>query len=101
MWTSSFGCTEGRNVARIRIPVVHAPETSPPHVLLSMGFFRIALLAALVLAFAAPSAQAFKTCSEPGQDWERATPAEAQMDAAKLQDAIDYGSTQASSLSSP
>jgi CubicO group peptidase (beta-lactamase class C family) len=61
-----------------------------------MGLFRIALIAALVLAFAAPSAHAVKTCSEPGQDWERATPAEAEMDAAKLQDAIDYGSTQAS-----
>jgi CubicO group peptidase (beta-lactamase class C family) len=61
-----------------------------------MGLLRITLLAALVLAFAAPSAHAFKTCSEPGADWERATPAEAKMDAAKLQDAIDYGSTQAS-----
>jgi CubicO group peptidase (beta-lactamase class C family) len=61
-----------------------------------MGLLRITLLAAFVLAFAAPSAHAFKTCSEPGADWERATPAEAEMDAAKLQDAIDYGSTQAS-----
>jgi CubicO group peptidase (beta-lactamase class C family) len=61
-----------------------------------MGIFRIALLPALVLAFAAPSAHAFKTCSEPGDDWERATPAEAGLDAATLQDAIDYGSTQAS-----
>ena len=41
-------------------------------------------------------AQAAKTCSEPGADWERATPAEAGFDGAKLQDAIDYGSTQAS-----
>jgi CubicO group peptidase (beta-lactamase class C family) len=61
-----------------------------------MGLFRIALVAALVMAFAAPSAHAFKTCSEPGAEWERATPAEAALDAEKLQDAIDYGSTQAS-----
>jgi hypothetical protein len=60
-----------------------------------MGLLRIAVVAALVLAFA-PSAHATKTCSEPGKEWERATPAEADMDAAKLQDAIDYGSTQAS-----
>src|SRR5688500_13710119 len=61
-----------------------------------MGLLRITLLAAFVLAFAAPSAHAFKTCSEPEAEWERATPAEADMDAQKLQDAIDYGSTQAS-----
>ena len=60
-----------------------------------MGLLRIAVVAALVLAFS-PSAHATKTCSEPGKEWERATPAEADMDAAKLQDAIDYGSTQAS-----
>jgi CubicO group peptidase (beta-lactamase class C family) len=62
---------------------------------MGMGLLRIAVVAALVLAFA-PSAHAAKTCSEPGEDWERATPAEADMDAEKLQDAIDYGSTQAS-----
>ncbi len=61
-----------------------------------MGFFRIALLAALVLAFAARRAHALKTCPEPDAEWNRATPEEAGMDAAKLQDAIDYGSTQAS-----
>ena len=42
------------------------------------------------LALAAP-AQAAKQCAEPAAAWERATPAEAGMDAAKLQDAIDYG----------
>jgi CubicO group peptidase (beta-lactamase class C family) len=58
---------------------------------------RIALIPALLVALAAaPAAHATKTCSEPGQDWNRATPAEADMDAEKLQDAIDYGSTQAS-----
>ena len=53
-----------------------------------------ALLAALLLA-AAP-AHAAKTCSEPGASWGRVTPAEAGLDAAKLQDAIDYATTQAS-----
>jgi CubicO group peptidase (beta-lactamase class C family) len=48
-----------------------------------------------LLAWTAP-AHAAKSCSEPGADWERATPAEAGMDGAKLQDAIDYGSTEAS-----
>ena len=60
-----------------------------------MGLLRLTVIAALLLAFA-PSAHAAKTCSEPGEDWERATPAEAGMDEAKLQSAIDYGSTQAS-----
>ena len=41
-------------------------------------------------------AQAAKQCAEPGADWERATPAEAGMDPAKLQSALDYGSSQAS-----
>jgi CubicO group peptidase (beta-lactamase class C family) len=50
-------------------------------------------LAALCLA--AP-AQAAKTCPEPDGDWPRAIPAEVGLDAAKLQDAIDYASTQAS-----
>ena len=50
----------------------------------------------LAAALAAAPAQAAKTCAEPGADWERATPAEADMDAAKLQEAMDYGSTQAS-----
>jgi CubicO group peptidase (beta-lactamase class C family) len=45
---------------------------------------------------AAP-AQAAKQCAEPGaDDWPRATPAEAGLDAAKLQDAIDYATTQTS-----
>ena len=51
------------------------------------------LLAALV---AAAPASAAKRCAEPGEDWQRATPAEAGMDAAKLQDAMDYGSSEAS-----
>ena len=63
----------------------------------AMGLSRIALVAALVLAFAAaPATSAAETCPEPGQDWNRASPAHVGMDAAKLQDAIDYGSTQAS-----
>ena len=43
------------------------------------------------------AAAAPKRCGPPGAgDWERATPAQAGMDAAKLQDAIDYGTTQSS-----
>src|SRR5688572_21763852 len=62
-----------------------------------MGLSRIALIPALLATLAlAPAAHATKTCSEPEAEWERATPAEADMDAQKLQDAIDYGSTQAS-----
>jgi CubicO group peptidase (beta-lactamase class C family) len=49
---------------------------------------RLALATALaVLAAAAPAAA--KTCGEPGAAWERATPAEVGMDAARLQAAID------------
>ena len=67
------------------------------HVVWTMGLSRLAPVAVLLLALlGAPSAHAAKACSEPGAEWERATPAEAGMDAAKLQDAIDYGSTQAS-----
>lgn len=47
----------------------------------------------VALALSAPAAQAAKQCSEPGADWQRATPAEAGMDAAALQDALDYGTT--------
>ena len=43
-----------------------------------------------MLLGAAP-AEAAKQCAEPGADWQRATPAEAGMDATKLQDALDYG----------
>lgn len=57
---------------------------------------RHALLAgALAALLAAAPASAAKTCAEPGDDWERATPAEVGMDAAKLQDAVDYASSQA------
>jgi CubicO group peptidase (beta-lactamase class C family) len=54
----------------------------------------VTALAALMLLPA--SAQAAKSCGEPGEDWQRATPAEAGMDAAKLQDALDYGTSQLS-----
>jgi CubicO group peptidase (beta-lactamase class C family) len=50
----------------------------------------ILLALVAVLALAAP-AQAAKRCPEPGADWQRATPAEAGMDADKLADAMDYG----------
>ena len=55
----------------------------------------LAAAAAAALLTAAP-AQAAKTCPEPGAEWERAAPAEAGMDAAKLQDAMDYGTSQSS-----
>ena len=54
------------------------------------------MLAALFAVLLPVPAQAAKQCAEPSAEWERATPAEAGFDAAKLQDAIDYGSTQAS-----
>ena len=59
---------------------------------------RIAALSAALamLCLAAPAAQAAKTCPEAEGDWRRATPAEAGLDAAKLQDAIDYATTQSS-----
>ena len=43
----------------------------------------------------AQPAWAAKQCAEPGKEWQRATPEEAGMDAAKLQEALDYGSSQA------
>jgi CubicO group peptidase (beta-lactamase class C family) len=54
----------------------------------------VVALTALCCAAGAAPAHAAKSCPEPGADWQRATPAEAGLDAAKLQDAIDYGSTQ-------
>ena len=57
---------------------------------------RILLICLAGFAALAAPAQAAKTCSEPGEDWQRATPAEVGMDAAKMQEAIDYGSTQES-----
>ena len=53
----------------------------------------LALACALALALAAaPAAGAAVQCAEPGpEDWQAVTPAEAGMDAAKLQDAIAYG----------
>ena len=44
------------------------------------------------LALAAP-AHAARSCEAPDSGWERATPAEAGMDAAKLQEALDYGTS--------
>ncbi|WP_205696627.1 serine hydrolase [Conexibacter sp. SYSU D00693] len=50
-----------------------------------------AVAALVVVAVGAPGAQAAaKACGEPGATWERATPAEAGMDAAGLQGAIDH-----------
>jgi hypothetical protein len=57
-----------------------------------MGRWRAAggVLAVGICLLAAAPAQAAKSCGEPGSQWQRATPAEAGMDAAKLQDALDY-----------
>jgi CubicO group peptidase (beta-lactamase class C family) len=51
----------------------------------------LATAAVVIALLAAAPAEAAKQCAEPGADWSRATPAEAGMDAAKLQDALDYG----------
>jgi CubicO group peptidase (beta-lactamase class C family) len=58
----------------------------------------LALAAAAALAAAGPAAAA-KSCAEPGptsKGWEHAAPADVGMDAAKLQDAVNYAATQAS-----
>lgn len=54
------------------------------------------MLAALGALLLAAPAHAARQCAAPGADWERATPAEAGFDGAKLQDAIDYATSQAS-----
>lgn len=53
-----------------------------------------AAITTVCLLVAAAPAQAAKECAEPGARWERATPAEAGMNGAKLQDAVDYATTQ-------
>ena len=55
----------------------------------------IAIAAALACAaFAAPPAHAANSrFPEPGTDWKRQSPGAAGMDAAKLQEAMDYGSS--------
>ena len=59
------------------------------------GRFTIAAAVALLFtALLAAPAHAAKQCGEPGAQWQRATPAEAGMDGAKLQDAMDYGTSQ-------
>jgi len=57
---------------------------------------RTGLTILALLALAPASAQAATACEEPAEQWPRATPEQAGMDAAKLQDALDYGTTQAS-----
>jgi CubicO group peptidase (beta-lactamase class C family) len=56
----------------------------------------VGILAALFALLLAVPANAAKQCAEPGAEWERATPAEAGFDGAKLQSALDYGSSEAS-----
>lgn len=55
----------------------------------------IAAAAAVTLSLAPAAGAATKRCAEPSPVWERATPQEAGMDAAKLQSAIDYASQNA------
>lgn len=58
----------------------------------------LTLFVIAALAWPGP-ASAAKSCSAPGAGtagWERATPAEAGMDAARLQDAVDYATTELS-----
>ncbi len=61
------------------------------------GLWRTPLLALLAAGLLIPAtASAAKTCPEPGDgDFPRATPAEAGLDAAKIQAAMDYGTSQA------
>jgi CubicO group peptidase (beta-lactamase class C family) len=54
----------------------------------------VAGVALMCCAIAATPAHAAKACEVPGSSWERAAPAEAGMDAAKLQEALDYGTSQ-------
>jgi CubicO group peptidase (beta-lactamase class C family) len=53
----------------------------------------VALALAASAAVAAPASAATSTCPEPGASWTKQTPAQQGMDAAKLQDALDYGTT--------
>ena len=53
----------------------------------------LAVVVCCALGVFAPAAGAAKSCPEPEANWERATPAEAGMDAAALQGALDYGSS--------
>lgn len=56
---------------------------------------RAAVLALTAAAALPASAHAAKQCDEPGSAWQRATPAEAGMDAGKLRAALQYGTSQA------
>jgi CubicO group peptidase (beta-lactamase class C family) len=57
----------------------------------------VGLIAAVGAGLAAAPAQAARSCEEPGRSWSRASAADVGMDAAKLRDAVDYGTSQASS----
>ena len=53
----------------------------------------VAVLVALLIC--AVPAQAAKKCGEPGSRWQRATPSQAGMDAAKVRAAVNYGTVNA------
>jgi CubicO group peptidase (beta-lactamase class C family) len=58
---------------------------------------RRSLLTVLALFALSPTvAQAATSCPEPGEQWPRATPEQAGMAAQKLQEALDYGTSQLS-----
>jgi CubicO group peptidase (beta-lactamase class C family) len=60
-----------------------------------MRTLRLSIMLAAVLCLQAPAtSQAAKRCGVPSGDWQRATPQQAGMDAARLQDALDYGTSQ-------
>jgi CubicO group peptidase (beta-lactamase class C family) len=57
----------------------------------------VLLGAAVMAALPAGSAQAARHCAEPGERWERATPSEVGMDAAKVADAVRHATDNNSS----
>jgi CubicO group peptidase (beta-lactamase class C family) len=60
-----------------------------------MGLRSVFICVVVLASLAAPAGAATR-CDEPGTEWARATPADAGMDAAGLQDAMDYATSQGS-----
>ncbi len=79
------------NRSRLRPAAVDAEHGHDPAERLSMR--RSLVLGGLLAALVAPSpAQGAKHCDEPRGKWQRATPAEAGMDAAKVAEAVRFAS---------
>jgi CubicO group peptidase (beta-lactamase class C family) len=69
-----------------------APRAAPAGTFAAVTARPAALLLTLfAVLLAATPAQAARQCAEPQANWQRATPAEAGLDAQKLADALDYG----------